>query len=109
HACSGDMYPGVPITVPRPVTTEFCLDPFARLGLALSGVVPSGSHGADIIFASPQSITRISPKGPTITFAGLRSRCRTLRVCAQAPASQMRRKMRRRSGMEEVEERDSKG
>ena len=36
----------------------------------------------DRSFASPQSITMVSPKSPTITLAGLRSRWMMLRPCA---------------------------
>src|SRR5882672_1071007 len=94
RACSGDIYPGVPITVPCPVITETSV---ASLALAVcfvfSKIVASGSASrtpretsSRRIFARPQSITRTSPKGPTMMFAGFRSRWRTPRALANATA-----------------------
>ena len=48
-------------------------------------ISPSELENASVrptTFASPQSMTNTSPKSPTITFSGLRSRCTTPRLCA---------------------------
>ena len=62
--CSGGMYAGVP--APRTA--------------ASSASSPTGC-------ASPQSVTSTSPKGPSSTFAGFRSRCTTPLWWAYATAS----------------------
>jgi hypothetical protein len=60
------MYAGVPTTDPATVTSE-----------SLDGEQPEPSTASSVsprLFARPQSITTVSPKSPTITFDGLRSR-----------------------------------
>ena len=59
-------------------TVSIRLTPRAAVRGAASSVVPP----ARMTFARPQSTTWTSPKLPTITFCGLRSRCMTRRTCA---------------------------
>ena len=58
---------------------------------------PAGAGRSSWCLATPQSMTRTSPKDPTITFSGFRSRWMTPWAWAKATASQMRRKSRSRS------------
>ena len=72
RACSGAMYPAVPITRP---------------GCVLVRVVAFGSGVAAPIFASPKSSTFTTPCGVTLIFAGFRSRCVIPFSCAASNAS----------------------
>ena len=63
-ACSGDMYAAVPRMMPAPV----------RASPVGSSVWLEAAEGS-LSFASPKSSTFTAPPDPTITLAGLRSRC----------------------------------
>ncbi len=78
RACSGDMYAGVPSTTPCAVRSD-PLETAASPGASrrLGGASPASSS-----FARPQSMTMVSPKPPTMTFEGFRSRWMTRWLCA---------------------------
>jgi hypothetical protein len=78
-ACSGDMYPAVPVTTPGCVSTP---EP-----LAVVSVSPVSSASADTSFARPKSSTFTTPSRVTITFAGLTSRWTMPLAWAAASAS----------------------
>jgi hypothetical protein len=83
RACSGGMYAGVPMTDPgveREPSVSACRSE-TRL-TASCGVTGCAASSRPFTFAKPQSTTWTSPKYPTITFEGLRSRCTTPRACA---------------------------
>ena len=65
-ACSGDMYPAVPVTTPGRVSTP---EP-----LAVVSVSPVSSVSSATSFATPKSSTFTTPSRVTMTFAGFRSR-----------------------------------
>ena len=77
-ACSGDMYAGVPSTLPACVYEPGSDDRSVSISELPSR--RSGSSGvgrgavSDRTLASPQSMTWTSPNCPTMTFAGFRSR-----------------------------------
>ena len=66
-ACSGDMYPGVPSTSPMAVSS-----PRRRCAIGAWAIIGMPSRG--VALASPQSRMLTSPKSPSMTFEGLRSR-----------------------------------
>ena len=51
-------------------------------GLGCTALFSSATPPRCSTFARPQSTTCTSPKEPTMTFEGFRSRCTTLRACA---------------------------
>ncbi len=75
------MYAGVPITVPATVCDEpdELDEPSSECSL---GARATGSSGAARSFASPQSMTTVSPKSPHITLCGFKSRWITRCECA---------------------------
>ena len=79
-ACSGGMYAGVPITDPTTVSAVWG-------GVVVACGNASSSSPVARFFASPQSITTVSPYAPTSTLPGLRSRWMTFSPCAYASAS----------------------
>jgi hypothetical protein len=91
------MYAGVPITEPATVSVATWLaggalasaGSAATIGFVVRGTrtVDSGLSASSRFFASPQSITTVSPNSPISTLAGLRSRCTTRWLCAYAIAS----------------------
>ena len=77
-ACSGGMYAGVPITLPACVTKPSA-SRSERISCALAGSYASHSVASPLgrlasTLASPQSMTWTSPKLPTITLPGFKSR-----------------------------------
>ena len=78
-ACSGAMYAGVPSTLPACDSSSAEPLRTVRITLTSTGgglrfVRSSATPPSLSTFASPQSITCTSPKLPTITFDGFRSR-----------------------------------
>ena len=87
RACSGDMNGGVPTTSPSCDSNERPPAPRAsRLvdRVRRTGAVSSSELLRSRTFARPQSMTYTSPKRPTITLPGLRSRWMMPRPCAYA-------------------------
>jgi len=78
-ACSGDMYPAVPMITPASVTPMVRVGEFARLSGPASGACATA--------ANPKSRTLTTPCGVTFTLAGFRSRCVIPLSCAASSAS----------------------
>ena len=86
------MNAGVPKAAPATVSVELLWPSggddaaaAARLVRAVSAPSTTGAEGSCLppsTLASPQSTIRVSLYGPSRTFAGLRSRCRTPRLWA---------------------------
>ena len=84
------MYAGVPITAPATVNVEDACSTLRRASLAVAAArgaglgerSASGGSASSRFFASPQSITTVSPYSPIRMFAGLRSRWITRWLCA---------------------------
>jgi len=72
-ACSGGMYANVPSTLPVRVSMRVESVTASTLGFAAASA-GCGSASSSRDRASPQSITCTSPKLPTITLLGFRSR-----------------------------------
>ena len=79
EACSGELYPIEPYGTPTSVSGSSVLRP----GVAGPLSPASGTS----IFARPKSRMRAWPPGPTMMFAGLRSRWTMPAACATASAS----------------------
>jgi hypothetical protein len=79
------MYAGVPSTLPD--SDSSTLDPLRTVAITLTAAEGSGEGSSTIppcfnTLARPQSMTCTSPKEPTITLDGFRSRWMTPRAWA---------------------------
>ena len=94
------MYAGVPSTLPACDSSRF--EPLRTVATRLSsGAGWAGGSSAPrslSTLARPQSITWTSPKLPTMTFDGFRSRWITPRAWAYATVWQMASKIERKRG-----------
>jgi hypothetical protein len=82
-ACCGAMHAGVPSTEPACELSP--ADPLRTVAMAVTSPGPGSAAAASRrprTLASPQSMTWTSPKAPTMTLAGLRSRWITPRLWA---------------------------
>ena len=87
------MYAGVPITEPTSESLPLEPGPLRTVSISVrwsrSARFSSATPPRCSTFARPQSTTCTSPNAPTITFAGLRSRCSTPFECAYATVWQI--------------------
>ena len=90
-ACSGAMNAGVPCKLPAWVSNWLLISAATASDISLesSSLRPSGAESFSARYlAMPQSINITSPKLPSITLAGLRSRCRIPLLWAKPMALQ---------------------